>query len=203
MRIAPRAICSIFLLYQCMGKIFRVEFQRETLKFHTKYLTHTLKDMIFVRSWILRALGIKSLYVFLKCPPGVVKVVDPVEAYTETGVRLTGGQDLDVDMIVLATGYRSNYKFIDVPCIKGVYLAGYTVSGSEHVSVARFKPSHYPLRVLLYWGVFYWTSKSAISVKKGVFRPKSAKIGCFQTWVLVHGISRKIVKFNTFLRNAF
>ena len=30
--------------FQCMGKIFCVEFQRVPLKFHTKYLTHTLKD---------------------------------------------------------------------------------------------------------------------------------------------------------------
>ena len=32
---------------QCMGKIFCVEFQMVPLKFHTKYLTHTLKDAIF------------------------------------------------------------------------------------------------------------------------------------------------------------
>ena len=36
-------------LFQCMGKIFCEEFQRYPLKFHTKYLTHTLKEMIFVR----------------------------------------------------------------------------------------------------------------------------------------------------------
>ena len=41
-------------IFQCMGKIFCVEFQRYPLKFHTKYLTHTLKDMI------LRALRFKS-----------------------------------------------------------------------------------------------------------------------------------------------
>ena len=29
-----------------MGKIFCVEFQRVPLKFHTKYLTHTLNDML-------------------------------------------------------------------------------------------------------------------------------------------------------------
>ena len=28
-------------IFQCMGKIFCVEFQRVPLKFHTKYLTHT------------------------------------------------------------------------------------------------------------------------------------------------------------------
>ena len=36
-------------IFQCMDKIFCVEFQRYPLKFHTKYLTHTLKDMIFMQ----------------------------------------------------------------------------------------------------------------------------------------------------------
>ena len=36
-------------IFQCMDQIFCVEFQRYTLKFHTKYLTHTLKDMIFIQ----------------------------------------------------------------------------------------------------------------------------------------------------------
>ena len=38
-------------IFQCMGKIFCVEFQRYPLKFHTKYRTHTLKDMIFMQFW--------------------------------------------------------------------------------------------------------------------------------------------------------
>ena len=38
-------------IFQCMGKIFCVEFQRVHLKFHTKYLTHTLKDIIFIQHW--------------------------------------------------------------------------------------------------------------------------------------------------------
>ena len=38
-------------IFQCMGKIFCVEFQRYPLKFHTKYLTHTLKDMTFIQHW--------------------------------------------------------------------------------------------------------------------------------------------------------
>ena len=38
-------------IFQCMGKIFCVEFQRYPLKFHTKYLTHTLKDMILMQFW--------------------------------------------------------------------------------------------------------------------------------------------------------
>ena len=37
-------------IFRCMGKLFCVEFQREPLKFHTKYLTHTLKDMFFQQS---------------------------------------------------------------------------------------------------------------------------------------------------------
>ena len=38
-------------IFQCMGKIFCVEFQRYPLKFHTKYLIHTLKDTIFIQHW--------------------------------------------------------------------------------------------------------------------------------------------------------
>ena len=34
--------------FQCMGKIFCVKFQRFPLKFHTKYHTHTLKDVDFI-----------------------------------------------------------------------------------------------------------------------------------------------------------
>ena len=38
-------------IFQYMGNIFCVEFQRVPLKFHTNYLTHTLKDTIFIQSW--------------------------------------------------------------------------------------------------------------------------------------------------------
>ena len=38
-------------IFQCMGKIFCVEFQRVPLKFHTKYFTHTLKDVDFIQRW--------------------------------------------------------------------------------------------------------------------------------------------------------
>ena len=44
-------------IFQCMGKIFCVEFQRYTLKFHAKYLGENL-----------RALRCKSSYMFSKCP---------------------------------------------------------------------------------------------------------------------------------------
>ena len=37
-------------IFQCMGKIFCAEFQRYPLKFHTKNVTHTLKDMI-LKHW--------------------------------------------------------------------------------------------------------------------------------------------------------
>ena len=36
-------------IFQCMGKIFCVEFQRVPLKFHTKYLAHTLIDKSFMK----------------------------------------------------------------------------------------------------------------------------------------------------------
>ena len=42
-------------IFQCMGKIFCVEFQRYPLKFHTKYLTNTLKDMTFIQHWNLKS----------------------------------------------------------------------------------------------------------------------------------------------------
>ena len=35
-------------IVQCMGEIFCVEFHRVILKFHTKYLTHTLDDVYFI-----------------------------------------------------------------------------------------------------------------------------------------------------------
>ena len=35
-------------IFQRMGKIFCVEFQRVPLQFHTKYLTHTLKELDFI-----------------------------------------------------------------------------------------------------------------------------------------------------------
>ena len=35
-------------IFQCMGMIFCVELQRVPLKFYTKYLTHTLKDVDFI-----------------------------------------------------------------------------------------------------------------------------------------------------------
>ena len=35
-------------IFKCMVKIFCAEFQRVPLKFHTKYLSHTLKDAIFI-----------------------------------------------------------------------------------------------------------------------------------------------------------
>ena len=51
-----------------MGKIFCVEFQRVPMKFHTKYLTHTLKDMILYNIEILRAVGFKTSSTFCIYP---------------------------------------------------------------------------------------------------------------------------------------
>ena len=62
-------------IFQCMGKLFCVEFQRYPLKFHTKYISHTLKDMFFLYNIeILRALRFKSSYAFLKRHPGPLHV---------------------------------------------------------------------------------------------------------------------------------
>ena len=48
------------LICQCMGKIFCVEFQRETLKFYTKYLTHILKNMHFIHLLKFRSLYLRA-----------------------------------------------------------------------------------------------------------------------------------------------
>ena len=42
-------------IFQGMGKKFCVEFQRVPSKFHTKYLTHTLNNMIFMQCWIYKS----------------------------------------------------------------------------------------------------------------------------------------------------
>ena len=55
-------------IFQCIGKIFCVEFQRYHLKFHTKYLSHILNDMNFIQHWHLSARRFKSSYGFLKRP---------------------------------------------------------------------------------------------------------------------------------------
>ena len=38
-------------IFQSTDKIFCVEFQRVPLKFHTKYLSHRLKDVDFIHWW--------------------------------------------------------------------------------------------------------------------------------------------------------
>ena len=44
-----------------MGYIFCVKFQRYSLKFHTKYLTHTLKDVYSFLRWKLKSFSIEEL----------------------------------------------------------------------------------------------------------------------------------------------
>ena len=55
-------------IFQCMGKIFCVEFQRAPLKFHTKYFTHTLKDMIFLQCWKFTSSQIYKLVCIFDTP---------------------------------------------------------------------------------------------------------------------------------------
>ena len=50
LRALKLSIVDKIIIFQCMGKIFCVEFQRYPLKFHTKYLTHTLKDVDFIHN---------------------------------------------------------------------------------------------------------------------------------------------------------
>ena len=56
-------------IFQCIGKILCVEFQRGPLKFHTKYLTHTLKDAILIQPWHFKSSWIKELISVFETPP--------------------------------------------------------------------------------------------------------------------------------------
>ena len=56
-------------IFPCMGKIFCVEFQRIPLKFHTKYLTHTLEDVIFIQHWNSKSSKNYELIRVLETPP--------------------------------------------------------------------------------------------------------------------------------------
>ena len=53
---------------QYMDKIFCVEFQKVPLKFHKRYLAHTLKDTVLYNSEILRALRLGGSDVFERSP---------------------------------------------------------------------------------------------------------------------------------------
>ena len=50
-------------IFQFMGQLFCVEFQKYPLKFHTKYLTHSLKFVCFVKKWKFEN---SKIYEFLK-----------------------------------------------------------------------------------------------------------------------------------------
>ena len=58
-----------FHIFQCMGKIFCVELQRIHLKFHTQYLTHTVKMWILYNIELFRALRIRSSCAFCERTP--------------------------------------------------------------------------------------------------------------------------------------
>ena len=56
--------------FQCMGKIFCMEFQREPLKFHTKLsYPYIERDDFYTKLKILRALGFKELISVFEMPP--------------------------------------------------------------------------------------------------------------------------------------
>ena len=104
------AVDKIYI-FQCMGKIFCVEFQRYPLKFHTKYLTHTLKDMFFIQRRNLRALRFKSSYTFLKRPPVHIVRLEPGQHYHQTSnIRCTKSQNLNVPRLILQLSLPNPWK---------------------------------------------------------------------------------------------
>ena len=51
-------------ILQCMSKIFCVKFQKVHLKFHSKYLTHTLKNDKFIQCWTCQSLNWRARKLF-------------------------------------------------------------------------------------------------------------------------------------------
>ena len=61
-------------IFQCMGDIFCVGFQRIHLKFNTNYITFTLKDMIFIQCWKYRSSRIYKLVCIFEMLPGLSSI---------------------------------------------------------------------------------------------------------------------------------
>ena len=59
-------------IFEWMGKVFCVEFQRVPLKFHTKYLTHTFRDVYLVFRWKFKSSLVQELIGVFETPPDPV-----------------------------------------------------------------------------------------------------------------------------------
>ena len=66
-------------IFQCMGNIFCVEFQREALKFHTKYLTHRFNETFFIRYRKLKSSQIYELVSVFAMPSWVPFQLEQIE----------------------------------------------------------------------------------------------------------------------------
>ena len=65
-------------IFQCMGIL--CELQKEPLKFHTIYFTHTLKDTILIQCWKFSSCQIHELLKVIEMPPNsnfVISIVPP------------------------------------------------------------------------------------------------------------------------------
>ena len=86
-----------------MVKIFCVEFQREPLKFHTKYLTHTMKDFILIQHWNFKSSQISKLISVFETPPWDIWDNESIGLTKCTGwplVIITQGYICGTDLLV-------------------------------------------------------------------------------------------------------
>ena len=74
-------------IVQCIGEIFCVEFQRVPLKFQTKYLTHTLKDTIFIQCWHFKSSLVLRAHTCFWTPHGRSRNL-PLRAWSERNTIL-------------------------------------------------------------------------------------------------------------------
>ncbi|CAG2165633.1 unnamed protein product [Oppiella nova] len=68
---------------------------------------------------------------FVNLPQNIKQELNEIQSITETGVELKGGTHLEMDSIVLATGYHFDFSFLDKSCainvnsngrVEGIYL---------------------------------------------------------------------------------
>ena len=117
-------------IFQCMGKIFWVEFQRKPLKFHTKYLTHTLNETIYFQCWKFRSSKIYELINVFEMPPPPPRVTS-----------LALGQSYDYPVPV-----KQPWRI----WVNGSYKSTRN-SKDNHNKQAQQKCGHISWDILIYW----------------------------------------------------
>ena len=141
--------------FNCMSKIYCVEFQRYPLKFHTKYPTHTLKDMILYNFETLRALRFKSSNAFLKRPPGC----PCLRHYSDIIMGAMASQITRVPIVyatVCSDAYQSKHKSsASLAFVRGIHRSPMTPPPPPHTHKWPVTRKMFPFHdVIVAWYTF-------------------------------------------------